>query len=64
MKSILHDHEYCRFPSTMGIYTNIADLTTKGKAMVADIGEESTWQQGLKEISYARETWLMSHDFK
>ena len=44
--------------------TNIADLATKGKATVADIGENSTWQCGPKETSYLHDRWLAFCEFK
>ena len=44
--------------------TNVADLATKGKATIADIGEGSTWQSRSKELSYPRTQWPASRDFK
>ena len=44
--------------------SNIADLATKGKARVGDIGPGSTWQCGPKEASYGMETWPATRDFR
>ena len=43
---------------------NIADLATKGKATVNDIGPGSSWQCGPRETSYPRESWPASRSFR
>ena len=34
--------------------TNVADLATKGKARISDIGPRSSWQWGPIEVSFPR----------
>ena len=43
---------------------NIADLGTKGKATLEEIGEDSEWQCGPKEVRFERDTWPASRAFK
>jgi len=40
------------------------NLPTKGKARIKDIGPGSKWQCGPKELSYRREKWPATREFK
>ena len=43
---------------------NVADIGTKGKAVLADIDEESEWQNGPREASFPRSDWPASREFR
>ena len=43
---------------------NIADIATKGKANLDDVGPGSEWQNGPWEISCPRDTWPSSREFR
>ena len=43
---------------------NIADIATKGKASLSDVGPGSEWQDGPWEISCPRESWPSSREFR
>ena len=43
---------------------NIADIGTKGKATLADLGPSSEWLNGPRELSQPRETWPASREFR
>ena len=43
---------------------NVADIGTKGKAVLADIDEESEWQNGPREASFPRNEWPASREFR
>ena len=44
--------------------TYVADLAMEGNATVGNIGETSTWQYGLEELSYPHDRWPASREFK
>ena len=44
--------------------TNIADLTTKGRATLQDVDKASEWQLGPKAARFPRETWPTNTTFK
>ena len=41
-----------------------ADMCTRGKAGVGDIGPGSTWQEGPSFLKLEREQWPLNRDFK
>ena len=43
---------------------NVADIATKGRAVLADIGPESEWQNGPWEARFPRSEWPATRDFK
>ena len=43
---------------------NIADLGTKGKATIQDIARGSRWQTGPSSLSFPRDKWLATREFK
>ena len=43
--------------------SNVADLATKGKASLDNIGPGSSWQRGPTEASFPRESWPASREF-
>ena len=43
---------------------NIADLATKGRAKMEDVDQASEWQLGPREVSFARDLWPASRDFR
>ena len=43
---------------------NIADIATKGKAALEDVGPDSEWQNGPWEARYPRSKWPATRDFK
>ena len=42
---------------------NIADLATKGKAVLKDVLEDSSWQRGPAKARLPREAWPASREF-
>ena len=44
--------------------SNVADLATKGKASLDDIGPGSSWQRGPTEASFPRGSWPASREFR
>ena len=44
--------------------SNVADLATKGKASLGDIGPGTSWQEGPQELQFKRARWPASREFK
>ena len=43
---------------------NVADIATKGRAVLADVGPDSEWQNGPWEARYPRSEWPATRNFK